>query len=129
MSIEKTNEKRRFRRIFYNADAILSSDGQTLRCKVVDISLKGCLLSFDTPWSGNLERLHVLTLSLSGEVSIVMSVMISHVVDNRVGCRCEHIDIDSISVLRRLVELNLGDGELLERELAALSDIAGTESK
>lgn len=129
MSIEQTDEKRRFRRIFYNADAILASDGEVVPCKVIDISLKGCLLSFDAPWSGDLERLYVLTLRLSDEVAIVMSLGISHVVDNRVGCRCEHIDIDSISELRRLVELNLGDSELLERELAALSDIANSDSK
>lgn len=129
MSIEKTDEKRRFRRIFYNADATLTGDGEELPCKLVDISLKGCLLSFDAPWSGDLERLYVLTLHLSDEVAIVMNVRISHVVDKRVGCRCEHIDIDSISELRRLVELNLGDSELLERELAALSDIASADSK
>ena len=34
----------------------------------------------------------------------------------------DHIDLESISHLRRLVELNLGDSSLLERELAALSD-------
>jgi len=35
----------------------------------------------------------------------------------------QHIDLDSISHLRRLVELNLGDEALLERELAALGGV------
>ena len=39
-----------------------------------------------------------------------------------VGMVCRHIDVDSISHLRRLVELNLGDEALLERELAALGE-------
>jgi hypothetical protein len=30
------------------------------------------------------------------------------------------IDIDSISQLRRMVELNLGDSEMLERDLSSL---------
>ncbi len=34
--------------------------------------------------------------------------------------RCEHIDIDSITHLKRLIELNLGDEALLHRELAHL---------
>jgi hypothetical protein len=38
------------------------------------------------------------------------------------GFVCQYIDLDSISHLRRLVELNLGDGSLLERELAALGE-------
>jgi hypothetical protein len=33
---------------------------------------------------------------------------------------CKEIDLDSISHLRRLIELNLGDQEELERELGAL---------
>jgi hypothetical protein len=37
-----------------------------------------------------------------------------------VGVRCVEIDLESISHLRRLVELNLGDAELLHRELSAL---------
>jgi hypothetical protein len=50
-----------------------------------------------------------------------MSVSVSHVIGNEVGFKCEHIDLDSISALRRLVELNLGDSHLLERDLLALS--------
>jgi hypothetical protein len=39
---------------------------------------------------------------------------------HQVGLRCREIDIESIAHLRRLVELNLGDEDLLERELSAL---------
>lgn len=37
-----------------------------------------------------------------------------------VGLRCSSLDLDSATHLRRLVELNLGDPALLERELATL---------
>ena len=36
------------------------------------------------------------------------------------GLHCLAIDIDSVTHLRRLVELNLGDPALLEREVSAL---------
>ena len=36
------------------------------------------------------------------------------------GLICRNLDIDSATHLRRLVELNLGDPKLLERELSAL---------
>jgi len=49
-----------------------------------------------------------------------MLTRLAHIRNNNVGLRCEYIDIDSITYLRRLVELNLGDAELLERELVAL---------
>lgn len=122
MTFEKTEDKRHFHRIFYNAEAVLQSPETSWTCKIVDISLKGCLLDFTQPWSDSLDKLYTLTLNLTDEISIIMEVSVIHAIGNRVGFKCQHIDIDSISRLRRLVELNLGDSELLDRELAALSD-------
>jgi len=123
MTFEKTEEKRRFHRIFYTAEAVLAGEGKLYVCKIIDLSLKGCLLDFGGDWSGSQEKLYTLTLKLSDEVSIVMELAVVHAAGPQIGFKCLHIDIDSISSLRRLVELNLGDSELLERELAALSDV------
>ena len=124
MTFAKTEEKRRFHRIFYTAEAVLAGDdGQLYLCKIIDLSLKGCLLDFGQDWSGSQEKVYTLTLKLSDEVSIVMELGVVHAAGPQIGFKCLHIDIDSISTLRRLVELNLGDSELLERELAALSDV------
>ncbi len=123
---EIINDKRQFHRIFYNADASLlniDSDSQVVPCKLVDISLKGCLLKFESPWSAPLENVYTLNLQLSEEIKINMQVSVSHVIANEVGFKCEHIDIDSISQLRRLVELNLGDSDILERDILALSEL------
>ncbi|MCM8921317.1 MAG: PilZ domain-containing protein, partial [Candidatus Thiodiazotropha sp.] len=38
----------------------------------------------------------------------------------RIGVLCKEIDMESISLLRRLVELNLADDEVLNRDLEAL---------
>jgi hypothetical protein len=122
MAFEKSEDKRRFHRIFYHAQAVLEGSETRHLCQIVDLSLKGCLLTFTQPWSDSLEALYTLTLDLTEEISITMEVSVAHVVGHQVGFKCEHIDIDSISRLRRLVELNLGDSELLERELTALSD-------
>ncbi len=116
-----TNDKRHFHRIFYNADATLSSESSSQSCKLIDISLKGCLLRFEAPWTEPLDSLYSLNLQLSDDVSISMQVSVAHVVGNNAGFKCEHIDIDSISQLRRLVELNLGDSDILERDLLALT--------
>jgi len=122
MTFEKNEEKRRFHRVFYNAEAVLEGSGSRYLCKIIDISLKGCLLYFAEPWTGSLETPYSLTLKLSDEIIIVMELLVVHAAGNQYGFKCLHIDIDSISRLRRLVELNLGDSDLLERELIALSD-------
>jgi len=62
-----------------------------------------------------------LTIRLdAGDSTIKMSGNVAHREGVQVGFRCVEIDIDSIAHLRRLVELNLGDEDLLERELSAL---------
>lgn len=116
-----TDDKRHFHRIFYNADVTLSNESGSQSCQLVDISLKGCLLRFKAPWVESLEDIFTLNLQLSDEVSINMQVSVAHIVGNDAGFKCEHIDIDSISQLRRLVELNLGDSDILERDLLALT--------
>jgi hypothetical protein len=123
MSVELSNDKRHFHRIFYNSEATLSSQVSTYPCRVVDISLKGCLLRFNTPWIEPIEDIFTLKLQLSEDLTITMQVTVTHVIGNDAGFKCEHIDIDSISQLRRLVELNLGDSDLLERDLLALTDL------
>ncbi len=120
---DNTSEKRHFHRIFYNSDVTISSDSNIYSCKLIDLSLQGCLLRFDTPWTHSADALYTLKLQLSEECDITMKLSVAHVVDNTVGFKCEHIDIDSISHLRRLVELNLGDSELLERDLLALAEL------
>jgi len=118
-----SKDKRRFHRIFYNSNVTLSGETNSLSCKLVDISLKGCLLRFEEPWTAPLEDLYTLELELSDEIKITMQVSVTHVIGTDAGFKCEHIDIDSISQLRRLVELNLGDSDLLERDLLALTDL------
>lgn len=115
-------DKRRYHRIFYGTSAQLSCDEINQPCRLVDLSLKGCLLRFDGPWQGDLEKVYILTFSLSEDHTITMALSISHIVDDTAGFKCEHIDIDSITHLRRLVELNLGNSELLERDLPALTE-------
>ncbi len=119
---EIINDKRHFHRIFYNSNATLSSENSTFNCQLIDISLKGCLVRFDEPWNKAMENTYSLNLQLSSDISISMELSISHVRNNTVGFKCEHIDIDSISQLRRLVELNLGDSELLERDIISLAE-------
>jgi hypothetical protein len=117
------NERRQFHRILYKKNATLSNKSTELACKVIDISLKGCLLRLSRPWIEALEETYTLRFQLSEDKAITMQVSVAHVIGNDIGFKCEHIDIDSISLLRRLVELNLGDEKILERDFLALSGV------
>jgi hypothetical protein len=49
-----------------------------------------------------------------------MQASVANITDQLVGFECQAIDLDSITHLKRLVELNLGDEGLLHRELITL---------
>lgn len=116
------NDRQQFHAIFDNALALINHEDNEFSCELIDISLHGCLLNFKDTWEQhNLEALYSLTLQLSDTPPIVMNLSISHVIDNEVGFKCEHIDLDDISALRHFVQLNNADSALLERELIALT--------
>ncbi len=116
------NEKRRFSRISFDADVQLVDAKGSWHSQLIDLSLKGALIAAPQDWSGQPGEHFLLEMALDSDEKMVirMEVSVAHVENDHIGFRCEHIDLDSISHLRRLVELNLGNAELLDRELSAL---------
>ncbi|MFP5344704.1 MAG: PilZ domain-containing protein [Gammaproteobacteria bacterium] len=117
---DSSNEQRRHTRIGYTGTASLSNDAGHWEGALFDISLKGALMERPADWPGQPGDRYVLTLSLGDDSQITMQVTLAHVSATRMGLHCDHIDLDSISHLRRLVELNLGDPDQLQRELGLL---------
>ncbi len=91
-----------------------------MESKLVDVSLNGALLENPASIAWAQGDQVKIAIKLGDEVSIEMDAEVAHVSDQQTGLRCHHIDMESISHLRRLVELNLGDQALLERDLEAL---------
>jgi len=120
---QNPDERRRFRRILFDAPAGMRLDGVSYPVSLIDVSLKGALVEVSASWQAPSDPGHeaVLYIDLSeGGYRIEMEGRIAHRKGEHIGFQCVHIDMDSITHLRRLVELNLGDPDLLERELAAL---------
>lgn len=116
-------ERRRFSRIPFDAIAhINSEDGdQYLNCHVIDVSLKGLLIEKPGQWQAQLHQTCQVDLVLEqGQIVIEMQALVAHIDETHIGLECREIDLDSITHLKRLVELNLGDEGLLHRELSAL---------
>ena len=88
--------------------------------KLVDISLKGVLIERPLNWNGKVGGTYRMDLRINNSVIISMGVTTAHIMPHRLGFKWEKIDLDSFAQLKRLVELNLGDPELLNRELSSL---------
>ena len=116
------NHQRSFHRIHFDCLVKFETDDLALECELLDISLNGALLHNCTGATPDIGTPCQLTLQLddNGEIKIIMLGSIAHKKENRVGIYCSSIDLDSITHLRRLVEINLADPQLLERDINAL---------
>jgi hypothetical protein len=117
------DERRNFSRIPFHAQAHVQADkGELhLNCEVLDVSLNGILIIKPDGWRGQLTDNYKIDLILeNAQLVIKMSAAVAHIDGGSIGFVCKNIDLDSISHLKRLVELNLGDEALLHRELASL---------
>jgi hypothetical protein len=114
--------RRQFTRILFSIDAQLEVEEQTYIVNIHDISLNGALVTAPENAINIKNKLGLLTFQLSGtETQVSMHVAIVHVEKDEIGLQCNAIDIDSVTHLRRLVELNLGDESQLNKELSQLS--------
>ncbi len=115
-------EQRRFHRVCFECLVEFESGEHGHTCELLDISLQGALVgacSGATPEVGTACKL-TISLDESKVAQIIMVGSVAHKIENRAGIHCESIDLDSIGHLRKLVEYNLGDSELADREFAEL---------
>lgn len=114
-------ERRQFTRFPFEGSIEFCHDGINYQAKLIDISLKGALFELKQNWDiGKIEN-QVFKLQIN-EKSFELNFTgdIVHIEEKRIGVSIDHIDLESASHLKRLVELNLGDSLLLARELKAM---------
>ena len=115
------HERRHFVRVQFDSPAQLTCAQGVFDVQILDLSLKGALLLAANPISLAAGTPCQLTVQLSEQDHIAMRMEIVHTEGPSMGLRCDSIDLDSVTHLRRLIELQLGDPALLERDLAELS--------
>ncbi len=115
------DERRQFCRIIFHCPAQLVLQGQAFQVDILDFSLKGALVQL--PPAALIPDVDVgqlfVQLDEDGE-QICMEICLVHQQDQQLGLLCQALDIDSLTHLRRLVELNLGNSGQLEHEISTL---------
>jgi hypothetical protein len=114
------SEHRHFTRIPFDAQTTVSQGNHSWPVELLDISLNGVLFKQPDVWSIHPGNSLMIDIRLADHTHIKMESNLVHITPQFVGCQCHHIDLDSITLLKRLVELNVGSDEYVERELAAL---------
>ena len=105
----------------FSSQAELRGADKNWTTQVLDLSLKGALLTKPQDFQPGQHQEFVLNFNLSGlDKPIRMQGKVCRVGEQHLGFQCELLDIDSVTELRRLIELNLSDDTLLHRDLEAL---------
>ncbi|HTH94668.1 MAG TPA: PilZ domain-containing protein [Rhodocyclaceae bacterium] len=113
-------ERRRFWRASFHSGAKLLIDSEEYDVEIEDLSLRGALVKLPERVNMHTNARCRLQLNLAPGTDILLWGHIAHVDDRQVGMKCENIDLDSVTHLRRLIELNVGDPVLLEEEISFL---------
>ncbi len=112
---------RKYSRIPFVADALIETGTERLQARILDISLKGALIALEGEASPPASEPYSLCIRLAeADTAICMEAVTRNRDADRFGCEWTGIDIESMTSLRRLLELNLADCELIERELHQL---------
>lgn len=113
-------EHRNFVRIPFDAQTTVGQGNHSWPVELIDVSLNGVLFKQPEVWSIHPGNPLKIDIRLADHTHIMMDSQLVHITPKYVGCQCIHIDLDSITLLKRLIELNVGSDEFLERELSAL---------
>lgn len=123
METHVERNRRKFSRIAFQSEASLFLPDGEYGVEVLDLSLQGALIHPNANMFVNVGTHGTLKIRLDAVgTTIRMEATVVHHMANYYGLACREIDLDSVTHLRRLVELNLGNEALAEREFSQLAE-------
>ena len=112
------DEKRYFSRINFKARSQIEFDNNTYEGDLLDISLRGALLSFkDTVPLKKKDCCTLIICLHSTDIRLIFEAELTHVHKNNMGFRFLSEDIGTMTHLRNLISLNVGDYDKITDEL------------
>lgn len=116
------SEKRHFSRVDFHAKTFIIYKEEKHEAQLLDLSLKGALVSSQHLLLIQMDETISLHIELgNANVALDIEAELVHREKDQMGFRFKTIDLDSLTHLRRLIEINLGDAEKIDKELEFLS--------
>lgn len=119
---QSSSERRRHTRVNFRADARIFSDGRPWPCELLNVSVKGALLTRPADWPGDAGDRCLLEIALDGDEAVEMEINIVRVEDERVAVDWDMFNVAGFVQLRRMLERQLGDPERVAEELASIQE-------
>lgn len=110
--------RRNFSRVQFTSPVFIISGDIRVESSLMDISLKGALVSLDQVNGLVVGDEVELEFHLNDtEIVLNITAKIVYSNDSNLGLKFDNIDLEGMIHLRRLVELNIGDPDQIQKEL------------
>ncbi|MEA3348091.1 MAG: PilZ domain-containing protein [Pseudomonadota bacterium] len=117
-------EHRKFSRIKFPAHTKIEIEGHPYGSELLDISLRGALISSNTELPLTLNKDVLIKVFLpSSSISMNFSARLVHLDGDHYGFKFTSYDAESMTHLRRLLEFNLEDQDQVIKELFFLQKV------
>ena len=113
-------KNRHFRRITFAAEVTLISGQNTWTGELLDVAMKGAMVGTEAPLPLSLSGEYSLRISLPGTpISLDFEAELVHSEERCYGFKFISESLETLTHLRKLIELNTGDTEATRSELSA----------
>lgn len=115
---------RRFRRVHFETEVTLNVGHEVWSGELLEVAMKGAMVSTSAPLPLTPGTNCSLCISLPGtSISLNFQAVLIHAEGSHYGFRFISEDLETLTHLRKLIELNTGDAEATRSELSSwLSD-------
>lgn len=114
------DERRKFFRIVLDWPVEVLTEEARTPAVLIDLSFKGMLLHSETLQVGSGDKLEVEVRNPESEQPMEFKGHVVRAANGNCAISFDAVDIDTMSELRRTIELNMGNDELLQRDLEQL---------
>lgn len=112
------DEKRYFSRINFTARTQIEFSGNVYEGELLDLSLRGALLSFKDQVPMKMNDSCTLIIYLhSSDIKLLFEAVLTHIHKNNLGFKFVSEDVGTMTHLRNLLSLNVGDYDKITDEL------------
>ena len=116
-----STERRRFTRIDFDAESSIRIGETACPLILLDLSLKGALFESEQEIAVEQGADYMVSIKLlHSDIQLEFQSRLVHLRDNSLGFEFLSQDLETISHLRRIIELNIGSERGFQRELSEL---------
>ncbi len=112
------DDKRYFSRINFTAQSQIEINDKVYSGELLDLSLRGALLNFKEQIPAKMNDKCTLTIHLhSSDIKLLFDAELVHIHQNNLGFKFTSEDVGTMTHLRNLLSLNVGDYDKITDEL------------